>query len=188
MEGPDPEAEGPASDSKDAAGSSNDRKNELADDEDVDGFPEDDGSLDDGGGVGSVVFDDDSIGDRAAEKVVPEAPAAESVGADGAAEPRVAASHAERAREVRPVLDMLHSSRFGCFSLLPKQPGSSGTGRFGGFQGSCPFHKKNSKTGCKKFISIKGPLPEDKDRCGRSFTGAHKPALAGCNGSTSMWL
>ncbi|CAE7524520.1 unnamed protein product [Symbiodinium sp. CCMP2456] len=183
LEGP----EGPAGDSSDAAGSANDRVNEIEDDEDVDDVAGGDLEFLEDEGFADLELDDLELDDQVrenwmddmdpddyspsvpadgvddAEEVVPEAHAAESVPADGAAEPRVPERHAERERVVRSVPNMLHSSRFGCFSLIPKQPGSAGTGPFGGFQGSCPYHKKSSKTGCKKFVSIKGPRPEDKD-------------------------
>jgi hypothetical protein len=44
----------------------------------------------------------------------------------------------------------------GAFRLTPKQPGikKSERGRYGGYQASCPFHQKNKKTGCKRFISF----------------------------------
>ena len=66
-------------------------------------------------------------------------------------------------QEVAAARDMLSSSRFGCFAITPKQPGSKGGGMCGGFEGSCKHHKKNDRTGCKKYISIKGPTQADRD-------------------------
>ena len=57
---------------------------------------------------------------------------------------------------------LLQGQRWGCFRITPKQPDAR-KNRYGGWQGSCPFHQKNRGTGCKKFVSIRGPLPEDSD-------------------------
>ena len=62
---------------------------------------------------------------------------------------------------------MLSSSRWGVCRLTPKQPGSKGGGRYGGFEGTCPFHKRNNVTGCKKYVSIKGPGDEPRDKAFR---------------------
>ena len=62
---------------------------------------------------------------------------------------------------------MLSSSRWGVFRLTPKQPGSKGGGLYGGFEGTCCFHKKNDVTGCKKYVSIKGPEEADRDKAFR---------------------
>ena len=35
---------------------------------------------------------------------------------------------------------------------------------FGSFEASCPFHRKNDKTGCKRMFRIWGDRPEDVDR------------------------
>ena len=43
---------------------------------------------------------------------------------------------------------------FGFFRVTAKRPGSSGGGRYGGLQATCPFHKKNEKTGCKRFLAL----------------------------------
>ena len=63
--------------------------------------------------------------------------------------------------EVAAARDLLSSSRFGSFTITPKQ--AKGPGNFGGYQGSCRFHKKNNLTGCKRFVSIKGPTSEDRE-------------------------
>ncbi|CAE7272921.1 unnamed protein product, partial [Symbiodinium pilosum] len=36
---------------------------------------------------------------------------------------------------------------------------------FGGVECVCPYHALNSKTGCKKFVSLQGPLESDEERC-----------------------
>jgi hypothetical protein len=48
---------------------------------------------------------------------------------------------------------LLRARNWGVFRITPKQAGSGG-GAYGGFQASCCFHAKNSKTGCKKWIPI----------------------------------
>ena len=62
---------------------------------------------------------------------------------------------------------MLASSRWGVFRITPKQPGSKGGGTYGGFEGTCCFHRKNDVTGCKKYVAIKGPDEADKDKAFR---------------------
>ena len=47
------------------------------------------------------------------------------------------------------------------FAITPKQPGGSG-GKYGGFQGDCPFHSKSSSTGCKKWSAIQGPSAQHR--------------------------
>ncbi len=37
--------------------------------------------------------------------------------------------------------------------MTPKQPGGNG-GPFGGYQASCPFHRKNDTTGCKRYLKL----------------------------------
>ena len=58
--------------------------------------------------------------------------------------------------------DMSHEQlqrppRWGVFSFSLKQ--AKGTLRFGGYEVTCPFHKKNSRTLCKKFIALEGREP-----------------------------
>ncbi len=53
-----------------------------------------------------------------------------------------------------PVADLeavLRYGSWGVFRFTPKQPGGQG-GLFGGYQASCPFHRKNISTGCKRFL------------------------------------
>eukprot|EP00969_Alexandrium_andersonii_P359475 15453302-Alexandrium_andersonii.AAC.1 len=64
----------------------------------------------------------------------------------------------------RQVLDgsmhLISPGPWGCFRITAKQPLTSdrshGTGKFGGFEASCPWHK-NTKTGCKRFFASLGP-------------------------------
>ncbi len=57
---------------------------------------------------------------------------------------------------------LMRSGRFGVFRLTPKQPGTSSSGAYGGLQATCPFHRLNARSGCKKFVTIRGPSVEDK--------------------------
>lgn len=59
---------------------------------------------------------------------------------------------------------VLESGRWGVFTITPRQPGAHGAGAYGGFQAACPFHKKNTKSGCRKWIRIEGPSLADKRR------------------------
>eukprot|EP00969_Alexandrium_andersonii_P045687 2004918-Alexandrium_andersonii.AAC.1 len=52
------------------------------------------------------------------------------------------------------------SGRWGAFSFTVKRPGTQGGGQFGGVQAECFFHRKNSRTGCRKFVRIAGPTFE----------------------------
>ena len=70
---------------------------------------------------------------------------------------------AQGLEELSPVAKLLSSSRWGVFRITPKQPGSKGGGLYGGYEGTCCFHRKNDKTGCKKYVSIKGPEEADRD-------------------------
>ena len=84
-------------------------------------------------------------------------------GARGGARGLPASSEAdgcEREREAHA--DILRSSRWGVSGITPKQPGSAGSGRFGGWEARCPFHKLNDKSGCKRFLRITGPSPQDQ--------------------------
>ena len=72
---------------------------------------------------------------------------------DGASD----ADAAEPAADAQPdhpaaVEQVLRSGRFGIFRMTPKQP--SDRIPFGGYEASCPFHRKNSRTGCKKFCRM----------------------------------
>jgi hypothetical protein len=49
--------------------------------------------------------------------------------------------------------------RIGPFRLTSKSTG----GPFGGWEAACPFHRKNARTGCKKFVGIKGPTAEHRE-------------------------
>ena len=138
---------------------------------------------DDGGGVGEVQFspgepdlDHDAeggvlaaVGEGAngenlaganADRAAPGEPAAADGGPDaGRDRPRPRGGE----DELNDLRELLSSSTWGCFRITPKQPGTSGNLTFGGYEGSCKFHKKSDKTGCKKFVSIKGPGPEPRD-------------------------
>lgn len=52
--------------------------------------------------------------------------------------------------------------RWGCFTISVKQP-SKGGSTYGGYEGSCPFHAKNRRTGCKTFHRIRGPTQADRE-------------------------
>jgi hypothetical protein len=49
---------------------------------------------------------------------------------------------------------VLRNGSWGCFRMTAKQPGGFG-GRFGGYQARCPFHRKNDKTDCKRFLMLR---------------------------------
>jgi len=49
----------------------------------------------------------------------------------------------------------------GPFRFTSKQ--ASDRCAWGGWEARCPFHRRSEKTGCKKFISVKGPKVDDKN-------------------------
>lgn len=51
--------------------------------------------------------------------------------------------------------------RWGCFHISIKRP--SKLNSYGAFEGTCPFHRKNSTTGCKKIQVIRGPTLQDRE-------------------------
>lgn len=53
-------------------------------------------------------------------------------------------------------------SYWGPFRLTPKPP--TATDRFGRWEASCPFHRKNTRTGCKKSDMVLGGTQEDQER------------------------
>lgn len=47
------------------------------------------------------------------------------------------------------------SIQYGIFRITARPAHTSGGGPFGGWQGSCPFHKLNERTGCKRFFGFR---------------------------------
>ena len=70
--------------------------------------------------------------------------------------------------------------RWGCFHISIKRP--SKLNSYGAFEGTCPFHRKNSTTGCKKIQVIRGPTLQDREDallrtkfwCALAFTVKHQ--------------
>eukprot|EP00971_Amphidinium_carterae_P348328 6490434-Amphidinium_carterae.9 len=60
----------------------------------------------------------------------------------------------------------------GKFTVTPKAPIASGGsgGPHGGYSGSCPFHKKSSKTGCKKWVPLLGPTEKHRQEALKRLT------------------
>ena len=52
------------------------------------------------------------------------------------------------------------AGQFGVFRGTPKQPGKAGP--FGGYQVTCPLHRKSARTGCKRFMTLPGPSMAEK--------------------------
>jgi hypothetical protein len=75
-----------------------------------------------------------------------------------------------------PLPPLTGPGRWGCFSLSVKQP--SLRCPYGAFEGSCPWHRKNILTGCKKIQRISGPTLQDREDallrtkfwCAQAFT------------------
>ncbi len=64
---------------------------------------------------------------------------------------------------------------WGPFKLTVKQPAA---GRlFGGVEATCPFHRRNAKTGCKKYLQLRSDSQDEFQTCIRSLK-------AWCNAAT----
>lgn len=50
----------------------------------------------------------------------------------------------------------------GPFRLTPKQPDQKSGGQYGGWEVFCPFHRKNFKSGCRKWFPLLGPNLQHK--------------------------
>lgn len=60
-------------------------------------------------------------------------------------------------------------SAWGPFKLTVKQPSASAGRAFGGVEASCPFRKKNKRTGCKKYLQLRNASAEEFSKCVRSL-------------------
>ena len=58
-------------------------------------------------------------------------------------------------------LTKMKTTQWGHFRITPKQP--SKTNKFGGWQASCPYHRRNDVTGCKKYIAVPDDGAEARD-------------------------
>lgn len=61
--------------------------------------------------------------------------------------------------------NLLLGKKIGPFRFTPKQPSQQSGGRYGGWEASCPFHRKNFKSGCRKWFPVCGPTLKDKQEC-----------------------
>lgn len=57
---------------------------------------------------------------------------------------------------------MLRDTKWGAFTITSRRP-APGSNRCGGWQASCPYHRKNATTGCKRYFAIQGPRAADRD-------------------------
>ena len=73
--------------------------------------------------------------------------------------------------------ELTRPSGWGPFRITPKQPLKSSGRRFGGFEASCPFHRKNAKTGCKKYLQLRSNTEHEKDACLRALRAWCNAAL-----------
>ena len=116
---------------------------ELADDRELHGFEDLDGSE----------FGDDDDGSKKGliGKAMDDADAA----ASGVAQPE----KMQKSKVVpdAEILEHLRTGFFGVFRLTP----TKGT-KFGGYEAECPFHKRNEVSGCKKRISMSGPGEQER--------------------------
>ena len=129
--------------------------------------------------------DDAEVDDmvRQLEELFDEAPSDEDVAADAlpadgeeAAADDLGVDDNEGAHPPAPeapagdVLEELEKpSAYGPFRLTPKQPDLRHGRRFGGFEASCPFHRKNNSTGCKKYLSLRSNDIAERQSCLRAL-------------------
>ena len=60
-------------------------------------------------------------------------------------------------------------ANFGVFRLTVKQPSEKAGRKFGGVEARCPFHKKNNRTDCKKYLQLRSADPEEFSKCVRAL-------------------
>ena len=98
------------------------------------------------------------LGDRRVDEVPPAEPVAVHRGPrDGVANPRP-----KRAAAPAGEGPQLEGGFFGIFRITAKKAGTVGGGAHGGYQATCLFHKKNDKTGCKRFLSCESSNESDR--------------------------
>ena len=71
------------------------------------------------------------------------------------------AAEEEPAMEARDII----GRKIGPFRFTPKQASQTSGGRYGGWEVQCPFHRKNLKSGCRKWFGVCGPTLKDKQEC-----------------------
>jgi hypothetical protein len=63
---------------------------------------------------------------------------------------------------------LLKGHKWHVFRITPKQAGA-GRSRYGGWEATCPFHRRNKVSMCKKFISIASSSADAQDRAKRAL-------------------
>ena len=149
------------------------------------------GEVDDSGDLGADNTEVDDSGDLGADNndmghveahdppaqgppVEEEAPAVEDIlqaEAEAVEKPPSDDSDSDVPRLGRP-------SAWGPFRLTVKQPSASAGRAYGGIEATCPFHRKNKKTGCKKYLQLRSSTQNEFDLCLRSLK-------AWCNAATT---
>ncbi|MCP4245122.1 MAG: hypothetical protein GY772_31670, partial [bacterium] len=62
---------------------------------------------------------------------------------------------------------VLQGQTLGPFRVTPKQGqgrAAGPCGDYGGWEATCPFHRKNASSGCRKWFRVQGPTLEDRAR------------------------
>ena len=100
-----------------------------------------------------AAFDEELVWER-------DPPAEAAVRSDGPA----AASDSPPLQQLSAAI-LERPGNWGPFTFSLKQAKATrGGSRFGGYEISCPFHRKSEKTSCKKFVSLRGSSAECKQR------------------------
>ena len=79
-------------------------------------------------------------------------------------EARELSTHAEEEEPATEAKDII-GRKIGPFRFTPKQAAQASGGRYGGWEVQCPFHRKNFKSGCRKWFGVCGPTMKDKQEC-----------------------
>ena len=79
-------------------------------------------------------------------------------------EARELSIHAEEEEPATEAKDII-GRKIGPFRFTPKQAAQASGGRYGGWEVQCPFHRKNLKSGCRKWFGVCGPTTKDKQEC-----------------------
>ena len=96
--------------------------------------------------------------DEVAAAEVPEAAGLDAGAASSSSALAMPEASAASAAAVTPAI-LAATGRFGVFTFI-----RTWRSAHGGFEVSCPFHKKNLKSGCRRHFRVDGPTEEDLER------------------------
>ena len=95
-----------------------------------------------------------------AENIFPEGEAPDAAATREQEEVPVAAPVAMQ-EQLLPLQELQHPGAWGICTMSLKRPRSSGGGAYGGYEITCPYHRRSQRTLCKKYVAIGGPGAAD---------------------------